>query len=103
MTVLVAVAAGAGTDVAVETADVVPMRFDPADVVRAIGISRATPRKMRQILAWAVGYEALALPAAAGVLAPLGFALRPEIAAVSMSGTSDVALKALLPRRPRTD
>ncbi len=84
----VGIAIGAGTDVAVETADVVLMRSDPLDVATAIAISRGTLRKMRQNLAWAVGYNGLALPIAAGVFAPLGFVLRPEVAAISMSGSS---------------
>ena len=76
----VGIAIGAGTDVAVETADVVLMRSDPLDVATAITISRGTVRKMRQNLAWAVGYNSLALPIAAGVFEPLGFTLRPEVA-----------------------
>jgi Cu2+-exporting ATPase len=101
------VAIGAGTDVAIETADVVLMRSDPLDVATAITISRATKRKMHQNLAWAVGYNSLALPIAAGVFEPLGFVLRPEVAAISMAGSSvivalnAVALKRLrLPDRP---
>jgi Cu2+-exporting ATPase len=74
--------------VAVETADVVLMRSDPLDVATAITISRGTKRKMRQNLAWAVGYNGLALPIAAGVFEPLGFVLRPEVGAISMAGSS---------------
>jgi Cu2+-exporting ATPase len=96
----VGVAIGAGTDVAVETADVVLMRSDPLDVSKAITIGRGTVRKMRQNLGWAIGYNSLALPIAAGVFAPLGFTLRPEIAAISMSGSSIiVAVNALMLRR----
>ncbi|NLE22334.1 MAG: copper-translocating P-type ATPase [Actinobacteria bacterium] len=96
----VGIAIGAGTDVAIETADVVLMRSDPADVARAVVIGRGTVRKMRQNLGWAVGYNALALPVAAGVFAPLGFTLRPEIAAIAMSGSSIlVAVNALLLKR----
>ena len=96
----VGIAIGAGTDVAVETADVVLMRSDPLDVSTAITISRGTVRKMRQNLAWAVGYNSLALPIAAGVFAPLGLTLRPEIGAISMSGSSVlVALNALALKR----
>ena len=84
----VGIAIGAGTDVAVETADVVLMRSDPFDVATAIVISRGTLRKMRQNLAWAVGYNSLALPVAAGVFEPLGLVLRPEVGALSMSGSS---------------
>jgi len=98
----VGVAIGAGTDVAIETADVVLMRSDPLDVARAIRISRGTLRKMRQNLAWAVGYNSLALPIAAGVFEPFGLTLRPEIAAISMSGSSLlVALNALALKRLR--
>ena len=103
----VGIAIGAGTDVAVETADVVLMRSDPLDVATAITISRGTKRKMHQNLAWAVGYNSLALPIAAGVFEPLGFVLRPEVAAISMAGSSvivalnAIALKRLrLPDRP---
>jgi Cu2+-exporting ATPase len=96
----VGIAIGAGTDIAVETADVVLMRSDPLDVSTAITISRGTVRKMRQNLAWAVGYNSLALPIAAGVFAPLGLTLRPEIGAISMSGSSIlVALNALALKR----
>jgi Cu2+-exporting ATPase len=104
----VGIAIGAGTDVAVETADVVLMRSDPLDVAAAISISRGTVRKMKQNLAWAVGYNSLALPIAGGVFEPLGFVLRPEVGAISMSGSSvivalnAVALKRLrLPRHNR--
>jgi Cu2+-exporting ATPase len=95
------IAIGAGTDVAIETADVVLMRSDPLDVPTAITIGRGTLRKMRQNLAWAVGYNSIALPIAAGVFEPaFGLVLRPEIAALSMSGSSLlVAVNALLLRR----
>jgi Cu2+-exporting ATPase len=98
----VGIAIGAGTDVAVETADVVLMRSDPLDVATAITISRGTVRKMRQNLAWAVGYNSLALPIAGGIFEPLGFVLRPEVGAISMSGSSViVALNAVALRRLR--
>jgi len=98
----VGIAIGAGTDVAVDTADVVLMRSDPLDVAVAITISRGTVHKMRQNLAWAVGYNSLALPIAAGVLEPIGFVLRPEIAAISMAGSSIiVALNAVALKRLR--
>jgi Cu2+-exporting ATPase len=91
-------AIGAGTDVAIDSADIVLMRSDPYDVVRAITIARGTLRKMHQNLAWAVGYNVLAFPLAAGVLFP--FVLSPEIAALSMSGSSViVAVNALLLKR----
>jgi Cu2+-exporting ATPase len=98
----VGIAIGAGTDVAVETADVVLMRSDPLDVATAITISRGTRRKMHQNLAWAVGYNSLALPVAAGVFAPLGLVLRPEVGAISMAGSSViVALNAVSLKRLR--
>jgi Cu2+-exporting ATPase len=102
------VAIGAGTDVAIETADVVLMRSDLLDVPTALTIGRGTRRKELQSLWWAIGYNTLALPIAAGVFEPaFGLVLRPEIAALTMSGSSLlVALNALtlkrlrLPRRP---
>ena len=98
----VGIAIGAGTDVAVETADVVLMRSDPLDIATAITISRGTKRKMHQNLAWAVGYNSLALPVAAGVFDPLGFVLRPEVGAISMAGSSIiVALNAVALKRLR--
>jgi len=97
------IAIGAGTDVAIETADVVLMRSDPLDVPTALAIGRGTLRKMRQNLGWAIGYNTIALPIAAGVFAPaFGLVLRPEIAALSMSGSSlIVALNALALKRLR--
>jgi Cu2+-exporting ATPase len=98
----VGIAIGAGTDVAIETADVVLMRSDPEDVATAISIGRGTARKMRQNLGWAIGYNSLALPIAAGVFEPFGLTLRPEIAAISMSGSSIlVAANALSLKRLR--
>ncbi len=97
------IAIGAGTDVAIETADLVLMRSDPLDVPVALRIGRGTLRKMRQNLGWAIGYNAIALPIAAGVFEPaIGLVLRPEIAALSMSGSSFlVAVNALLLKRLR--
>ena len=97
------IAIGAGTDVAIETADLVLMRSDPLDVPVALRIGRGTLRKMRQNLGWAIGYNAIALPIAAGVFEPsIGLVLRPEIAALSMSGSSVlVAVNALLLKRLR--
>ena len=93
-------AIGAGTDVAIESADVVLMRSDPQDVLVAVELSRATLRKMHQNLFWAVGYNVLAFPAAAGVLYPL--VISPEVAALAMSGSSAlVAVNALLLKRTR--
>ncbi|MGV9946586.1 heavy metal translocating P-type ATPase [Rhodococcus aetherivorans] len=97
------IAIGAGTDVAIETADLVLMRSDPLDVPIALRIGRGTLRKMRQNLGWAVGYNVIALPIAAGVFEPaFGLVLRPEIAALSMSGSSlIVAVNALMLKRLR--
>ena len=93
-------AIGAGTDVAMESADVVLMKSDPYDIVAAIELSRATLRKMHQNLWWAVGYNVVAFPLAAGVLYP--FVLSPEVAALSMSGsTLLVAINALLLKRTK--
>jgi Cu2+-exporting ATPase len=98
----VGIAIGTGTDVAIETADVVLMRSDQLDVATAISIGRGTVRKMRQNLGWAIGYNSLALPIAAGVFEPWGLTLRPEIAAISMSGSSVlVAVNALALKRLR--
>jgi Cu2+-exporting ATPase len=81
-----------------ESADVVLMKSDPFDVVAAIGLSRVTLRKMHQNLAWAVGYNVIAFPFAAGVFFPL--TISPELAAIAMSGSSLlVAANALLLKR----
>lgn len=97
----VGIAIGTGTDVAVESADIVLMKNDPMDVVKAISLSRKTNSKMVQNLAWATGYNVFAIPTAAGVLYPsLGILLRPEWAALLMSASSViVVLNALLLRR----
>jgi Cu2+-exporting ATPase len=93
-------AIGAGTDVAMDSADVVLMKSDPYDIVGALELSRATLRKMHQNLWWAVGYNTIAFPLAAGVLYP--FVLSPEVAALSMSGsTLVVAINALLLKRTK--
>jgi Cu2+-exporting ATPase len=99
----VGIAIGAGTDVAIETADVVLMKSDPYDVLGAMALSRATVRKMKQNLWWAAGYNTIAFPIAAGLFYPsFGLLLRPEIAALSMSGSSIlVALNALALRWTR--
>ena len=100
LTADVAIAIGAGTDVAVEAGDVVLVRSDPRDVPRIIDLSRATYRKMVQNLWWAAGYNIFAIPLAAGVLAPQGILLPPAFAAVLMSAsTVIVALNAQLLRR----
>ncbi len=98
----VGLAMGAGTDVAIDSADVVLTKSDPLDVVRTIEISRAALRKMHQNLFWAVAYNAVAFPLAAGVLYPI--VLRPEVAALAMSGSTVlVAVNALLLKRFRIE
>ena len=81
----VGIAVGAGTDVAVETADVILARSDPRDAVRVIALAQATYRKMVQNLWWAAGYNVVAIPLAAGVLAGAGIVLSPAVGAVLMS------------------
>jgi Cu2+-exporting ATPase len=95
------IAIGAGTDVAVETGDIVLMKSDPRDVLAAIQLSKATVRKMRQNLFWAAIYNVIAIPVAAGVLYPtFGVLLRPEFGALAMSASSiTVVSNALLLRR----
>ena len=97
----IGIAIGAGTDVAIETANVVLMKSDPADILRAIRLSKATVLKMKQNLFWASIYNLLAIPVAAGVLYPsFGISLRPEIAALLMSISSIiVATNAVLLKR----
>ena len=98
----VGIAIGAGTDVAVEAGDIVLVRNDPRDVSKVIELSRASYRKMVQNLWWAVGYNIVAIPLAAGALAPQGIILSPAIGAVLMSGsTVIVAINAQLLRRAR--
>jgi len=95
----VGIAIGAGTDVAVESAGIVLVRDDPRDVIGAIALSKATYRKMIQNLVWATGYNALAIPVAAGALAPIGFILPMSVGALAMSiSTVVVALNAQLLR-----
>lgn len=96
------IAIGAGTDVAVESADVVLVRSDPRDVGAILGLSRATYRKMIQNLAWATGYNAIAIPMAAGITFGTGFIMTPAVAAVFMSAsTVIVAINAQLLRSYR--
>ncbi|MEO6295033.1 MAG: heavy metal translocating P-type ATPase [Candidatus Limnocylindria bacterium] len=96
----VGIAIGAGTDVAVESAGIVLVRDDPRDVAGAIALSRATHRKMIQNLVWATGYNALAIPVAAGLFAPWGIILPMSVGALVMSiSTIVVALNAQLLRR----
>ena len=98
----VGIAIGAGSDVAVETADVILVRSNPLDVVAIVRLSRATYRKMVQNLLWATGYNAIAIPLAAGVTANIGFLMSPALGAVFMSAsTVIVAINAQLLRRAR--
>jgi Cu2+-exporting ATPase len=99
----IGIAIGAGTDVAAQAARVVLMRSDPADIARAIRLSKATVRKMKQNLAWASVYNLLAIPVAAGVFyKSLGWSLRPEVSALLMSISSIVvALNAVSLRRAK--
>ncbi|TDB38025.1 MAG: copper-translocating P-type ATPase [Actinobacteria bacterium] len=84
----VGIAIGAGTDVAVAAADVVLVRSNPADVAAIIELSRATYSKMRQNLAWATGYNVIAIPLAAGVLAAAGIVLSPAVGGLLMSAST---------------
>lgn len=91
------IAIGAGTDVAIETADVILVKSNPMDVVNIIKLSRSTYKKMIQNLVWATGYNIIAIPLAAGVLSNLGIILSPAIGAVLMSlSTVIVAINARL-------
>ncbi len=103
----VGIAIGGGTDVAIESAGIILVRSNPLDVVGAITLSRASYRKMVQNLVWATGYNVIALPLAAGVLAPVGIILSPAVGALLMSlSTVIVAINAQLlrgtPLAPRT-
>lgn len=94
------IAIGAGTNVAIESADLVLVEDDPQDVTRVLRLSGLTYRKMIQNLFWATGYNAIALPLAAGVAFPLGILLSPAVGAVLMSAsTVIVAINAMLMRR----
>jgi Cu2+-exporting ATPase len=102
LTADVGIAIGAGTDVAVEAGDVVLVRSDPRDVPRIVALSKATYRKMIQNLWWAAGYNIVAIPLAAGVLASRGVVLQPAIGAIlMMASTIIVAINAQLLRRVR--
>jgi len=102
LTADVGIAIGAGTDVAVEAGDVVLIRSDPRDVPKVIALSKASYRKMVQNLWWAAGYNIVALPLAAGVLAFRGIILNPAVGAILMSlSTVVVAVNAQLLRRAR--
>ena len=96
----VGIAVGSGTDVAAETADIILVNSNPKDIANLILFGKATYRKMVQNLAWATGYNAIAIPLAVGVLYPLGFVLSPAVGAVFMSlSTVIVAINAQLLKR----
>ena len=84
----VGIAIGAGTDIAIESADIVLMNSSLTDVVNAFDLSRATLRNIKQNLFWALFYNVICIPVAAGVLVPLGITLNPMIAAAAMSCSS---------------
>ncbi|WP_227356442.1 copper-translocating P-type ATPase [Haladaptatus salinisoli] len=100
----IGIAIGSGTDVAVQSADIVLVQNDPLDVVRLVKLSRASYRKMQQNLVWAAGYNVVAIPLAAGVLAPIGVLLSPAVGALLMSlSTVIVAINAQFLRRVDLD
>ena len=98
----IGIAIGAGTDVAIESAGIVLASSDPRGVAKIVTLSKATYRKMLQNLAWATGYNALAIPLAAGVTSGLGFVLSPALGAILMSlSTIIVAINAQFLRKIR--
>ncbi len=100
----VGIAIGSGTDVAIESAGIILVDSDPMGILRVIKLSKATFKKMRQNLIWATGYNVIALPLAAGVLAPVGFVLPPAMGALIMSiSTVVVAVNAQLLRRVKDE
>jgi Cu2+-exporting ATPase len=95
----VGIAIGSGTDVAIESAGIILVKSNPLDVVKVVDLSHASYRKMVQNLFWAAGYNVVALPLAAGVLAPIGILLSPAVGALLMSlSTVIVAINAQLLR-----
>ncbi|WP_049904006.1 heavy metal translocating P-type ATPase, partial [Natrialba aegyptia] len=96
----IGIAIGSGTDVAVQSADVILVQNNPMDVVRLVKLSKASYRKMQENIVWAAGYNVFALPLAAGILAPVGILLSPAVGALLMSlSTVIVAINAQLLRR----
>ncbi|QQO09060.1 copper-translocating P-type ATPase [Breznakiella homolactica] len=81
----VGVAIGAGTDIAVDTADIILVKNNPADILHFLSLSKNTSRKMKQNLWWGAGYNIVAIPLAAGILAPIGIVLSPAVGAILMS------------------
>lgn len=95
----VGIAVGAGTDIAIESADIVLTDNNPQDVARLLTLAKATHKKMIQNIIWGAGYNIFAIPLAAGILAPLGFTLSPAVGAILMSlSTVIVAVNAMLLR-----
>jgi Cu2+-exporting ATPase len=84
----VGIAIGAGTSVAIESAEIVLIKDNPLDIIKTINLSKKTNTKMKQNLAWATGYNILAIPAAAGVFASWGLILEPQWGALLMSASS---------------
>jgi Cu2+-exporting ATPase len=84
----IGIAVGAGTDVAIETADIILVKSSPRDIAAILGLARATYGKMIQNLLWASGYNTFAIPAAAGALSPWGIVLGPAVGAVLMSAST---------------
>jgi Cu2+-exporting ATPase len=84
----VGIAIGSGTDVAIESGDIILVENNPLDVARLIRLSKASYRKMQENLLWATGYNVIALPLAAGILAPIGVLLSPAVGAVLMSAST---------------
>ncbi len=100
----IGIAIGSGTDVAVQSADIILVQNNPMDVVRLVKLSRASYRKMQENLVWAAGYNVFAIPLAAGVLAPWGILLSPAVGALLMSlSTVIVAINAQFLRRTDLD
>ncbi|MBD3205961.1 heavy metal translocating P-type ATPase [Candidatus Bathyarchaeota archaeon] len=88
----IGIAIGAGTDVAIESADIVLVKNDPQDVSKLIRLSKATMQKMKENLAWATGYNAFTIPIAAGILRPWGITLRPQWGALIMTASSIIVV-----------
>jgi len=88
----IGIAIGAGTDVAVQSAEVVLVKNNPLEVAKLIRLSKVTRKKMKQNLWWAAGYNILAIPIAAGVLIPIGIKLRPEFGALIMATSSIIVV-----------
>jgi Cu2+-exporting ATPase len=96
----VGIAIGSGTDVAVESAGLILIKSNPLDVVKIVDISRASYRKMKENIWWAAGYNIVAIPLAAGILAPIGIIMPPAVGALLMSlSTVIVAINAQTLRR----